>query len=746
MPMPKEIEGIHLSGSFPSLNILDEKAEFELVFSRGFLLINKSTYANSKTELKCAFEYDMREVGASHCLLLHKKLQVQSYTDGHFSIWLLGPACFTSELTTSDDAIPEYLYEKLRNSEKEFFAALNSISGTYVIIWTVNDEINIVNDAHAFRSVFYSTKTGNCSSHLELLNIVECEGESAMQIHFKRSAYDYCYQFPGNLTSYENLLFLTPNFVLRLNDVTTARFFPTEKRNSVPLYEVKRRVLDKYLTVANKFKKKHNLTMSLTGGRDSRVSLYATRTIKDEIFYFSESRDDDLLAAKKIANLNKLNWLGFDPRILDNSINPSYARFQKVLNKSVFPKNVTWALKSQFLVYNLFSSRNFLHIHSNGAESARGRTAEYEYAFHKDEYEFNKFFDAYLKGCVAWLPVKARVEQFNRMLNDSFLKNYLLQYFNELNHSSFNHLGYNPWDFMYIEHRTACFLSQIHVLNQVTFESVSLSNSRDVLNDMWGVDDQDIIKTSILYNSILNEYDEGEKDKNLGPEYIKSEELDPVSRELVYSGVYLLKNLITSKRWADASRLIREIFVLDPQVRYIYEYCFSVFYETKEFNEMLNCARYIMTNARLRRILNYQWIERTCNRLRSVGLNGVVCDLAEIFCVAEPALHWAWKQMAHVTESSNQVKALEYVKTAYDLNSDDQWNTTLYIRLLRKNGQLNDLLGLLEKISVYNEKKIWHFQLLGKIYHELKLFGESRFWIESGLKNYPNDPTLANLR
>lgn len=747
--MPKEIEGIHLSGFFPSITTSYESTGCELAYSRGFMLIDGSTFLNAQNKLKGIFDFNIFEVGQSHCLLMHKKLESCFYSNGDIEVWVLGPACFTnSQPSTHDFNIAEYLHSQLSTSRADFFKSLISLSGTYAIVWRLGSEISILNDAHGLRSIFYSKKNGHCSSHLELLNVIEGEGESEMQTHFKKSSYEYSYQFPGNLTAYNNLVFLTPNFYLSTDTIRVHRFFPNEERVYIPMHEAKRRVMEKYATVAKKYKRKYQLAMSLTGGKDSRVSLYSTLGIKDNICYFSESRDNDLTAAKAIAKKHELNWIGFDPRVIDNSINPFYLRFQKNLHSSVFPKHVTWALKSQFLVFNIFSSQNFLHIHSNGAESARGRTADYEYAFLPDEYNFEKFFQAYLKGCVAWLPASRKENQYHRMLNDQFLKSYLQKYFDELNHNSFAHLGFNPWDFMYIEHRTACFLSQIHVLNQVTFESISLSNSRDILLDMWGVDDRYIIKTSILYQSILNEFDTDERERNLGPEYVinSAQTLSPESKELIFSGIYLIKDLVSKKLWSEASQLVNKIFLIDPEVRYIYEYCFAVCYENKDFDSLIKYANYLASSERLKNIVNFGWVESVCNRMRSEGHGSTVKQLAQIFCIVDPRFHWAFKQIAHVTESSSKEEALRYSSHAYMLRSEDQWNATLYLRLLRDCGKTDELLDTLRSISILPDKKKWVFEVLSKTYRDLSILGEAILWINKGLNAFPSDNELIAIQ
>ena len=747
MPIPKNIEGIHLTGSFPTLSSSQGNFKKNLSFSRGFLLIKRTSYEENERSLNDRFDSDALQISHSHTLLVHKRLRIQSHQLGGIKVYILGLAVTTTDISPeAEQDLARYLCEKIKSSISDFYDALNFISGTYALIWEIDDEINILNDAHGLRSIFYSQRTGSCSSHLELLNMVEREGVSAIQSHSQKRNYIYCYQYPGNLTSYENLRFLTPNFSLRLNDVAVERFFPIEKRVFLSPQEIKKRLKKKFELLMRKYCSKGRVAMSLTGGRDSRVSFFSTSDLKDKIYYFSESRGNDLLAAKKIAKKHNLSWIGFDPRIVDNSENTTYDEFQNILKESVFPKSVTWALRAQFLIFNIFSADDYIHIHSNCAESGRGRAADYEFPFQKNEYSFDKYLDAYIKGAVAWLPAEKKINQYEEMKRDQFLIECLRKYFDELDHMSFSDLGYNSWDFMYIEHRSACFLSQIHVLNQVSFESTSLSNSRDILTDMWSMRDEYINKSSVLYNSILNEFDEDERNKTLGDGYEISSDTSVEQTELIYSGPYILRYLSSIGKWSECLNIINEIYQIDPEIPYIYEYCFNACFEMGDFSRLVGFTEYVASSQRLKSLIKYQWIESVCNKLRAQNNIELVIKISSLFSSLEKRNFWAFKQISHVFESVDKLEALAYIRKAYELNNQDQWVNIAYARILidlNKTDELFELLNNLEDIEV---KSAWHFHTIGRAYTKIRMFDKARRWIGAGLNIYPADQTLLGLK
>jgi tetratricopeptide (TPR) repeat protein len=298
---------------------------------------------------------------------------------------------------------------------------------------------------------------------------------------------------------------------------------------------------------------------------------------------------------------------------------------------------------------------------------------------------------------------------------------------------------------MYIEHRVACFLSQTHVLNQSAFESTSLSNSRDILMDMWSIQDEFIIKSSVLFNSILTEFDQNEHQIALGPNYESLQNNTLEENELIFSGAHILPVLVQEKNWNKCASLIEKIFKINPEALFIYKHCTQVFMELQEYSKLSAYANYVASSKRLRGCLNSSWIEVICNSLRANGHGDAVLQIASNFDDTEPQDFWAFKQISHVYEITDKNKALEYIKTSYSLNSSDRWVLSSYARILNHLGKKSELLDLLNKISEFNDQNLWRFQLLGSSYLALELLDKSLFLIKKGLEAYPQDQFLREL-
>ena len=125
------------------------------------------------------------------------------------------------------------------------------------------------------------------------------------------------------------------------------------------------------------------------------------------------------------------------------------------------------------------------------------------------------------------------------MRQDPIIVEMAENYFAKLNHAEVARLGYNPWDFSYIETNDGGFLSRYCDDFDPVFESISFANCRRALEIMWQVPDEYINQSSLLYKCIMNEHDFRYREKNMGKDF-KPSPKDYDNYALVYGG-YLLK-------------------------------------------------------------------------------------------------------------------------------------------------------------------------------------------------------------
>lgn len=518
MPISNTHKGIMFNKTLPLLDIDEkdflDKEDSKFLYCRGFLICE-----NDNIEITSSFSKSYIYAGnKKFSLYTHNMLDVESACNKKFSIYVFGLSYFTNTKYIDENlSVSEILLSQLEKSKEAFLLSLNSLAGRYCIVVAQNDGLTVYNDACALKSVYYSKNENIFASHLELVNIASNKSlkPSEIELNKQQNNYFYAYAFLGNSTKYDNIYCLTPNFELSFqhNGKTGGvekRFYPTKQKGSDTLENVKKeyyKIME--ISIKELLKKNRKICLSLTGGKDSRVSYYAIKNYAKDIIFFTEDRDNDIEIAKNIASKDNLNWIGVDSKEIHLEDNKLKQGFQNIIVNNVFPHQCQFVLRTQFWNLNIFGCKNYIHIQSNCAEIGRGRksygTATGEYPFFSDSWCFENFRDEFIRSMVAWKAKEFKEDQTQKLLQDPVFLKHLQNYYDFLNLDQVKQLGYNPWDFVYNEQRVANFLSQTHMYNDICFESISLTNCREVFEIMWKLPEKDINCSMVLYNEILKE-------------------------------------------------------------------------------------------------------------------------------------------------------------------------------------------------------------------------------------------------
>ena len=327
MPILSEHEGITLSSLPPNLFNSNINLE-DFLWIRGFLI--------SPFKLN---NFDLRNFNYINFYNIHiyysNVLEFKRFDFDDTSVIILGISYYVDE-TKFTFNICKKLCENLKSSYENFFEYLNFIGGRYLIIFKKENEIRILNDPHALRTVFFHKISSICASHIELLNLFVHEN-ILDTVNCTHARYKFSYELPGNFTKYKNIYFLPGNFYYSIKQKTIKRFWPTKKRFYGSIFEARTKILKKYYNQIKNLSSYYNIVMSLTGGKDSQVSLYSANNLMNNIFYFTESRDNDIKEAKKNVEKFNLNWIGIDTKDFHVENNKFFIEFKNLLNKHAYP-------------------------------------------------------------------------------------------------------------------------------------------------------------------------------------------------------------------------------------------------------------------------------------------------------------------------------------------------------------------------------------------------------------------------
>ena len=184
---------------------------------------------------------------------------------------------------TDIDRIQEELLERLKESRERFLSGVDDLSGTFFIVYKDNGRYFILQDAAGMKPVHYCVDGQGerfVSSHEFLNKTFAKKGED----RFVKGIFDLAVSLgqasayvPGVRTLTKDVLKLTSNTELCLNDLSVRRFYPRRPLRGAISFEEALETFSETLRVQANLLSSLNRTLrvAVTGGLDSRVSMAA---------------------------------------------------------------------------------------------------------------------------------------------------------------------------------------------------------------------------------------------------------------------------------------------------------------------------------------------------------------------------------------------------------------------------------------------------------------------------------------
>lgn len=213
----------------------------------------------------------------------------KDYESGKFVI-VLG-SCISLELSGERSA--SHLLAKFTQGRREFYEALDWLTGRYAILFGTAEDIEVVTDATAMRPVFYSTHGGLIASHASLIRDAgPSRGDS--DLAFSSS-------FPANHTPYQDVRVLLPNFKLKVETGEIKRFWPREQLTPISTEAAAKQVLTLASDAFARLAHNRDSWLALTAGLDSRVSLAVAKNAGVNLKTFTYGKNSDTKVDRYIA-------------------------------------------------------------------------------------------------------------------------------------------------------------------------------------------------------------------------------------------------------------------------------------------------------------------------------------------------------------------------------------------------------------------------------------------------------------
>ncbi len=278
--------------------------------------------------------------------------------------------------------ITENLLHKLLVSEQAFFEYLDDLNGRFACFYSLNNELYVLNDATGARSIYYSTQKPIIASHYNLIHdIVKtkehpfygnyCEWVSDM----KKENRAYPWVMPGDNTPWTDIKILIANHKLKLPEMVITRFWPRQNTKDTNVTDATSQIAYIIKKEAETLSAYYRVYQSLTAGYDSRITLAATRGIKNGLNYFtyrdkelsvgvfdSEDRERNLNFAKNLCDKEKLKF-----KEITIPQKPLPEGLKKVLEKNHYH----WHIPHVLIPYSKLFPVHSIHLRSNLIETIR---------------------------------------------------------------------------------------------------------------------------------------------------------------------------------------------------------------------------------------------------------------------------------------------------------------------------------------------------------------------------------------
>lgn len=265
------------------------------LFKRGFLITDHQGLRMD--------EYPFYGLWSKHrfgtfSIYIQQEENVHIFCDGEYSIALIGHAWDPYNDCIDENVIIKDLLRLYAANEDSFLDKVDSLTGIFVIVVEHKGSLNVVQDCSGPMSVYFG-KVNGCavmSSSPQLAgDVFGLERDRDIERLVDTKGYKRGSGFlPGNKSPFSELKRLGCNTKLHYdgNSFGISRIFPREKRNEAVSAAEKKEVVEQIYRLMSKnvelaLKKWERMSLSLSGGMDSRTEFACASEHLDDIFVFS---------------------------------------------------------------------------------------------------------------------------------------------------------------------------------------------------------------------------------------------------------------------------------------------------------------------------------------------------------------------------------------------------------------------------------------------------------------------------
>jgi hypothetical protein len=436
-------------------------------YARGFLLTERPTPAPGP-------DWTSTRIGDLH-LATAPGVPVEVRRRGGHWVAVVGHFIDTERWSTTGEAL-QSAADALSHSETAFFELTDAWSGRYLLVYGTATSHTITTDATAMRSAFHTLEGPLfVASHASLIaRLIDAPANTTFATFRKLTPFPGTKYGPGRATPWRNVVFLTANLALDIERRAIRRIFPrgpigrTTARDAAAVIADKLRRQMSMLDASGR-----PLAVSVTSGLDSRLTLAASRDIRNRVQYFTYrnrgyGNEVDVIVGRKLAAT-----FGLPHRVLHIDPGEPSASLLAALREATFLRHA-FSLVTEFR--EAFAP-DTIHLRSNLAEIGR--------CFYQKQ-----------GWTAAELSAKGMAEVWGRqgrnpMFVEAFADWAQAAQFDES-------ADLDPLDAFYWEHRMPCWHSLLLLESDLAFDTHILFNARTVLTEFLRVPLEDRLRATVF--------------------------------------------------------------------------------------------------------------------------------------------------------------------------------------------------------------------------------------------------------
>lgn len=470
---------------FPAMSehrvVEDGEAFSHFIFPRGYLVSRGSNaslpahWAKVPLNHGYAIEWDART-------------PVATVRDDEYAIAVIGRAHHLAHATADLRQIARILFDARASGRLAYLKELYELAGRYVVIDQGKDGSKIQSDASAMRSVFYSRDGELAASHAGLA--AAALGDEAVSAF---GAIDWFKEtragmHPGRSTEYEAVRILTPNTELDLDLAEVARVGPSPRNEVLTAREAAAQIIPLARAQLESLVKSEEVLLSLTAGLDSRVTLALAAPFRDQITCFSYVTRRPGRASPSEGDMEFAQALCADLDVRHRTVVVEGVLGKGALNDVLRRSSRRIHAPSVALAYREQLPMNAVHVRSNIYEIGRSFFRKSNAGKSMPELTGEEFARRVVRNR-EHVTFKPAVEAFQDWLDVTEFEAVV---------------GYDPYDLYYWELRMGRWLSAAMIESDIAHDTLTLVNSRRILELFLAVSDEERFAASV-FDEIINQ-------------------------------------------------------------------------------------------------------------------------------------------------------------------------------------------------------------------------------------------------